>query len=259
MNSYWMSLICAAQYSLGISCEQFWQRLPPNCSDRWPEWAASVVLYACRELQDMDAVPSASKSVAALQKKIVACYAYKWGADGVGDAALVFLRQRLSGGYVALQAAVRTAATMNAQEVASTLLAFANMGERLGEAQQPMMRAVVRVSDRMSAQGVANTLWSFVIIGSQLAEAQDPLMGAIVRTSESMNAQQVASTLWVLSSLALQPSIAHECLLSRVPIVASDFNAIGLSQMQCSLAWLEEDGYYDECMEDTVQSIGGWP
>jgi hypothetical protein len=222
-NSFSLSQMFQAQYTLQISCEQIWQNMPRNCIEEWDQWAACSVVHEYGKFYDGMAVPPASDDLMALQLKIVAFHAPQWDGEGVGNAAWSLSKQGLLLGDAAVhlqEAAANTAATMEPQEVANTLWAFANMGSRLGKAQHPMMRAIVRVSDCMSAK-------------------------------------DVASTLWALTSLCYKPGTAHACLLRRVPKVASNFNAVCLSQMRYSLDWLQEDGYDGACMEDALQFVAG--
>jgi hypothetical protein len=86
-NSFTLSQICVAQYNLHISCEQFWQKMPENCIDRWDHRTACSVVYAYGKLHEVKAVHPASDVLRVLQHKIVVHHATGWDAQGVSNVA----------------------------------------------------------------------------------------------------------------------------------------------------------------------------
>jgi Pyruvate/2-oxoacid:ferredoxin oxidoreductase delta subunit len=123
-NSFRVSQICVAQYTLQISCEQFWQRMPEKCIEEWNDRASCSVVYAYGKLFHMKAEHPASDGIKALQHKIVAYHAPQWDAQAVGNAAWSLSKQGLLVGDAAVhlqEATVRTAVAMDPQHVANTL------------------------------------------------------------------------------------------------------------------------------------------
>jgi hypothetical protein len=111
------------------------------------------------------------------------------------------------------EAAVRVASSMNAQNVANSLWAFATLGWQAweGGASDALVggaleEAAVRVSTSMNPQAVANTLWALAKLGWLARETalSDALEVAAVRVASIMNAQNVANSLWALATLEWQ-------------------------------------------------------
>jgi hypothetical protein len=223
---------CVAQYTLQVSCEQFWQRMPETCVERLNHRAACSVVYAYGKMLQVKAVPPASDILRTLQHKIVAHHARKWEAQAVGNALWSLSRQGLLVGDAAVhlqEAAARTAATMDSRSVANTLWAFTNINSDLGEAAEPMTCAIVRVSEGKVAQNFASTPWVFEKMKSRLGETQEPLMRAVSRVSDTMNAQEVANTLLAFAKVGLELREAQEPLMRAVLRVSDRMNAQGVA------------------------------
>jgi hypothetical protein len=218
-NSFTMSQICVAQYTLQISCEQLWQKVPENCIEKLNDRAACSVVYAYGKLLDGGAVPPATDGFKVLQYKVVARHATHLGAQGVANTAWSLSKQGLLVADAAVhlqEAAARTSAAMDAQNVANTVWTFGNMELQLGEAKTPIMRAVLRVSDSMNAQNVANTFWGCAKMRQDLGEAQEPMICAVLRVVDSMNAQNVANTLWAFVSMDLNLGEAEQPMMRAI-------------------------------------------
>ena len=102
-----VSQLCSAQYNLAMYCQEFWQTVSEKHIASWDAQAASNVVYAYGKLSQLEVAPAAPAR----------------------------LRQLL-------QATVRVADSMNAQNVANSLWAFATLGLELGPAPEPLMQAL---------------------------------------------------------------------------------------------------------------------
>ena len=129
-NSYSVSQLSVAQYTLGIFCADFWHGVPQNCTEKWSEQAASSFVYGYGKMRSMGAAPAAPDRLRELLVATVAWHAPKLTPQGVANTAWSLAKQGLHFSDVLLplqEATRRTAPEMNAQEAANCVWAFATV------------------------------------------------------------------------------------------------------------------------------------
>ena len=138
-----------------------------------------------------------------------------------------------------LQRAVqRTSSTMQPQNVANTLWAYAMLQLCAEAVSMLALLHVARVhAIGMTAQNVANTLWALSELGVALASPlQTALLEALQRTSLHMTSHGVTNTWLAFARLLLRPSGSmQDILLAAAERSASALNKQGLPNLVWAL------------------------
>jgi hypothetical protein len=104
-------------------------------------------------------------------------------------------------------AAVRVAPSMKPQELANTVWAYATLGRATEpETWRALETAAARVVAGMVPEELANTLWAYATLGrAPEPETWRALESAAVRVAPSMKTQNLANTVWAYATLGRTP------------------------------------------------------
>eukprot|EP00808_Paulinella_micropora_P004254 g28656.t1 len=138
--------------------------------------------------------------------------------------------------------ALKKADSFEAQEIANTLNAFANLDHQPGEAVlRTLCGEALKKANLFKAQEIANTLNAFANLDHHPGEAElRTLCGEVLKKADSFNAQAIANTLHAFAKLDHQPgeavlrTLCGEALKKadsfKAQEIANTLNAFGLVQ-----------------------------